>query len=90
MADRCLDHPTEFFSLQVGDGGFEVLNLAKVLTHKGHQCHLSDSSNPGIADQLRVKSERLSSNCTPWQTFAPSCPMGMLEPGLLVFRPFRK
>src|SRR5207245_10981596 len=58
MAGRRLDHTAKLFPLLVGDGGLEVLNLAETLPNKRDQGHLRDSADPGVTDELRIKSQQ--------------------------------
>jgi hypothetical protein len=58
MTGRRLNHTAKFFPLLVGDGGLEVLNLRELLSDKRDQRHVGDPADPGVADQLGIKSEQ--------------------------------
>src|SRR6266478_1929444 len=59
-SDRVLDQSPEFFALVVVDRGPEVLNLDQPLADENHLSHVGNTCDPGIANQLRVKSQQPS------------------------------
>jgi hypothetical protein len=55
--DRVLDQATKLPALFVGDGGSQVLDLDQSLAHEDDLGDLGDARDPGVADQLRIKSQ---------------------------------
>jgi hypothetical protein len=53
--DRVPHQATEFLALLVGDGGSQVLNLHQPFPNEYDLGDVRNSSDPGVADQLRIR-----------------------------------
>src|ERR1019366_7289087 len=58
LADRGSDQLAELTPLLVADRGLEILDLGNTLADKGHNRHIGNPADPGVADQLRIKSQQ--------------------------------
>ena len=55
--DRVLDQTAKFLALFVGDGGGQVLNFDQPLADEDDLGNVGDTSDLGVADQLRIESQ---------------------------------
>src|SRR6266851_1568472 len=58
LVDGCLDKSTEFLTLFFRDRRSQVLDLGRMLSHEDDQRYVRYSSDPGIANQLRIQREQ--------------------------------
>jgi hypothetical protein len=55
--DRVLNQAAKLLSLFVGNGGGQVLNFDQSFAHEYDLGNVGDTSDPGVADQLRIESQ---------------------------------
>jgi hypothetical protein len=51
------DKGAEFLTLFIRNGGAQVLNFDQTFPHKDHLGHVRDARQPGVAQELRAKSQ---------------------------------
>ena len=51
----CLDESAELFALFFLDGSLKILNLRGMFSHEHHKCHIRNSGDPGITDELGIE-----------------------------------
>ena len=56
LLDGGFDHLPELAPLLIPDGGVQVLNFDQALAHKDHLSDFGNAGDPGVANQLRIKS----------------------------------
>src|SRR5207245_1085085 len=57
LPDGVVNQLAELAALPVGNRGVQILDLDQALAHEDHLSNFRDAGNPGVADQLRVKSQ---------------------------------
>ena len=58
LMDGRLNQPAEFPALFLGDRGFQVLDLGRLLPDEYDKSHIRDAADPGIANELWIKGEK--------------------------------
>ena len=56
LTGRCFDQLAKLPPLLFGDRSRQILNLRDPFPDEGHDGHLGDAADPGVADQLQIQS----------------------------------